>query len=699
MEVNPEVYETLREGKQFRIESWKLAQQADWSVTINLGETTLLVTSVMNKDPDPDKGFLPLMIDFRESFYAGWKIWWAIYIRREGKPGDHIVLNARLTDRPLRPMFPEGMVNDTIITVTPLSVDKENSMWVPSIIGASLATMLAGIPFDWPVGAVKIGYKDQELIVNPTYEEINNWMLDLTLAGTENEITMVECWASEIDDETLMKAFEKWQEEIKKVCQMQKEFLKNFEIQQQEITINYPSTDLTTYIKQLIKEDELEELIPSSKKEFNEKFQKIEDNVIEKVQDKIDDNDNEVFTESKVKTCIFNIVKEFIRNKILYEDKRIDWRDLDQIRPLYCEAGSVSRIHGDWLFQRWETQVFSATTLGAPWDVLLVDDMETDSFEKRFMHHYNMPGFSTNETKPSRAASRREIGHWKLAEKALEPIIPDEEEFPYTIRIVSEVLSCNWSTSMGSVCASTLSLLDAWVPIKSPVAWVAMGLVTDNENYKILTDIQWAEDFTWDMDFKVAGTKNWITALQMDMKIQGLSLEIIRNAIKKANKKRNEILDFMLKTIDKPREELNIHAPKITTLQLTPSQIRDVIWPWWTNINEIIRQSNAKVDFKDDGTTIITTRNSYEEQEALRLIKESSWQPQEWEVLEGTITRVESYGVFVDLWKGKTGLCHVKNLWEWFISDPKVMFKENDQIRVKITGIDKDWKIQLRKES
>ncbi len=689
----------LWEWKNFELKTWKLASQSDWSVVVSLWDTSLLVTAVMNESPDEDKDFMPLTIDCRESFYAAWKIWWAIYIRREWKPSERTVLVSRLTDRPIRPMFPEGMINDVVITITPLSVDKENSMWVPSIIWASAALKMAWIPFEWPVWAVKIWYKDWDFIVNPTYSEVNEWTLELTLAGTEDTITMVECWAKEIPEDILIEAFKIWQEEIKKICSKQKEFLEKFEIEEREIKTNKPSEDLISYIKQLIDKESLEGLIPSWKKEFNKKIDKIEEKVLSLVNEKIEDKENNIFTKSKVNSALFKIVKEFIRDKILNKEQRVDWRELNQIRPLYCEVWLNSRIHWIWLFQRWETQVFSATTLGAPWDVLLVDDMESDAEEVRFMHHYNMPAFSTNEARPSRAASRREIWHWKLAEKAILPVLPNEEDFPYTLRVVSEVFSCNWSTSMASVCASTLSLMDAWVPIKNPVSWIAMWLVSDWENYKILTDIQWVEDFTWDMDFKVAWTKEWITALQMDMKIKWLKMSVIKEAISTANKARWDILDFMLETIDKPSEELSIHAPKITTIKLKPSQVREVIWSWWANINEITKQTWVKIDFKEDWTTIITAKDSESEKHAIKMIKDSTWNPEVWQVIEGTINRVEQYWLFVEVWKWKTWLCHVKNLWKWFISDPKTQYKEWQKIRVKIIGIDENsWKIELRKE-
>lgn len=702
LNIEEKTFSTLWDWKKLEFKSGKLAPQADGSVVVRLGDTQLLVTAVMNKKPDPNKDFMPLTIDFRESYYAGWKIWWNPYQKREWKPHEHAILRARLTDRPIRPMFPEGMVNDVVVTITPLSVDRENSPGVPAIIGASLAIMLGGIPIQWPIGAVRIWYKDGQYIINPTYEDIENGVLDLVIAWTEDTITMVECWAKEVSTDILMGAFEIAQEEIKKVCKWQKEFLSQFDIKQQEIVINKPSEDLIAFVKQIV-DPKLEFLMNTDKKTFWNLYEKFEEEVFEAAKERLEDPEDEVFTESKLKMALFKVVKEFVRQKILKENKRVDWRKLDEIRPLYTEVWLVPRVHWSWLFQRWETQVLSITTLGAPGDVMLLDTMEYDEEEKRFMHHYNMPPFSTGEARPTRAPNRREIGHWRLAERALEAVIPSEEEFPYTIRVVSEVLSSNGSTSMASVCASTLSLMDAWVPIKAPVSGIAMGLVSEydekgNFNYKILTDIQGVEDFCGDMDFKVAWTKKWITALQMDMKIKWLKLEVIKEAIEQANKARLQILDFMLQTISEPRGQVSVYAPQMIKIKLTPTQIRDVIWPGWATIQEIIKQTWVKIDFKDDWTTIITARDQKSWEEALKLIRQVSWQPQEWDVIEGEIVRVEPYWVFVKLGKNKLWLCHVSNLWPWFIADPRMQFKIGDKIRVKVIKIDDEGRIQLKRE-
>ncbi len=694
-------YDTLWDGRQLVFKSGKLAPQADGSATTSLGETCLLATVVVEKHPDENKDFLPLTVDFRESYYASGKIGGGAYQKREGKPSDQAILISRLIDRSFRPLFPKWMINDTVITITPLSIDKENPPAIPAIIWASLAAMLAGLPLPSPVWAVRIGYIDGEFIINPSYEQLEKSSLDLIVAWTKDTISMIEAWAKEVSEEILLQALQLAQQEIQKVVSWQEEFLKNFSPQKLEVAINYPSPDLLASIKTVMDEGWLEQLIGKDKKTFWQMVDEMEQKVTEAFKEQIEDEQNQVFTLSKVKMGVFLTLKEFLRKKILEEEVRPDLRKLDEIRPLYAEVGLVPRTHGSGLFQRWETQVLSLTTLGAPGDVQLIDTMELDDEEKRFMHHYNFAPFSTWEARPTRAPSRREIGHWRLAEKALEPVIPPEEEFPYTIRVVSEVLSSNGSTSMASVCASSLSLMDAGVPIKKWVSGIAMWLVAKDGDpslwYKILSDIQGTEDFIGDMDFKVAGTKDGITALQMDIKLKGVPLEVLKQAISQANIGRNQILEFMNQVISKPREEVSRFAPKIVDIKLLPTQVRDLIGPWGATITDIIKQTGVKIDIEDDGTVHITAKNDQDLQKALKLIKEATWQPKEGDIIEGEITRIEPYGLFVNLGKGKVGLCHIKNLGGGFIQDINSHFKIGDKIKVQIIGIGDDWKIQLKR--
>lgn len=687
-----------REWKQLEFKSWKLAPQADWSVIISLWETSLLVTAVMWREADENKDFLPLTVEFKETYYAAWKIWWGQYNKREWRPSDEAILISRLTDRPLRPMFPDGMVNDVVISILALSMDKENTPWILSIIWSSLALQLAWIPFYWPVSAVRIGYLNWEFIVNPTYEQIEKWEINLLLAWTKDKINMIECWSNEISEEKLFEAMEIWQKEINKVCAYQEEFINQFEIQKLQSTFNKPSEELLSHVWQIITFEKMVEVFPTDKKWYSELTEKLTDEVYESLKEKIEDEENKEYTLSKVNIAIYKVMKKTLRKILIEKEIRIDWRWLDDIRPLYCEVGLIPRVHGSWLFQRWETQCLCITTLGSPWDALVIDTMENNWIEKRFMHHYNMPPFANNEAKPVRFVSRRELWHWQLVEKTFDPMIPESDLFPYTIRSVSEILWSNGSTSMASTCATTLSLLNAWVPLKQPVSGIAMGLVSDEDlNFKVLTDIQWQEDFTWDMDFKITWTTNWINAIQLDMKLQWLPISILKEWIRKWNIGRLKILEFMLQTIDKAWP-MSPHAPKMLTFKIEPTSVREVIWPWWSVINEIIKETWVKIDFKDDWTCTITAVNQADWDKAYNIIMWIARQPAVWDLKTWKITRVEKYWVFVSLSKSKTWLCHVKNLWSGFIEDPSTMFKEWDIINVKIIWIDKDWKIQLQKE-
>lgn len=683
--------------KKCFFESWELAFLADWAVTSSFDETCLLTTAVMNKYPDENKDFLPLTIDFRESYYAGWKIGWPAYQKREWRPSDNAILTARLTDRPIRPMFPSWMINDVVVTISPLVADRLSPIWVFSIISSSLAIMIAWIEFEWPVWAVRIWYFEDKLVVNPTYEQIENWLLDLVVAWTKDTITMVECGANQVSVDIVMQAFELAQKEIEFICDKQTEFLKFFELKKLTPSFNLPDERLMNYLEAKIDTEKLSSLMNTTKAEFEKKYEHYLAEAIADVKPLFDDPES-WFTYSKMKIWYFKHIKKYLRDQI-FDWKRQDGRSFEQVRPLASKVDFLPRIHWVGLFTRWETQVLSLTTLWAPWDVLLLDTMELDEVEKRFMHHYNMPPFATNEARSTRAPNRREIWHGRLAEKALEAVLPKKEDFPYAIRTVSEVLTSNGSSSMASVCAGCLSLMDAWVPISSPVSWVAMGLVAKEVDwkidYRILTDIQGWEDFVWDMDFKVAWTEKWITALQMDMKVKGLPLQVIKKAIQQATDARQQILEHMLSVMPSPRENPKPWAPKITTIQLTWPQVREVIWTGWATIQEIIRQSWVKIDFDENNLWMITAKNEKDADLAMKLIKDIIWTPGPWDIVDWKITRVEAYWVFVSLGK-KQGLAHIKNLSIWPVQ-PQAVFKIWDPIKVQIMDIDKDWKINLKK--
>jgi len=693
--------------KKIWFQSWFLAPQAEWNVVVRFDGIEFLTTATVNKNPDKNRDFMPLLVDFREMFYSAGKIWWAPYRRKEWRPSDNSILISRIVDRSIRPMFPSGMVNDIVLTVNTLQIDKENFYAVPAIISASLSMMVAGIDFEGPIGAVRIWYNDGKYIINPTKNEI--WNMNLVIAWTKDTITMIESAWEDIPTDILIKAIDIAQEQLKFICEKQEEFIKQFNKEKIEATISEIEEEILEKAQKLADEYE-NKFFPTNKKEFWEIYDKIKSKLKEEIEDK----------DLQINIAVFKAVKKVLRRHLLRTWNRIDGRNPLQVRPLYTEVGLFDRTHGTGLFQRWETQVLSFTTLWAPGKVLLQDTLEKNDEEERFMHHYYMLPFSTNEARGYRGQGRREIGHWFLAEKALRPILPEEKDFPYTIRIASEALSSNGSTSMASVCAGCLSMMDAWVPIKKPVSGIAMWLVIEKlideeveeytkENeylkivdidgekygYIILTDLQGQEDFTWDMDFKVAWSADGINALQMDMKVKWLPTFVLQQAIQQANIARAEILEFMLKTLDKPREKVSPYAPSLTTLNLTPDNVRTIIWKWWETIKDIIDKTWVAIDFEDNGTTIITANNQEQAQKAIDMIMDLVWEPTKWEKIKWKITRVESYGVFVDLWKWKTWLAHVRSFKE-YIEDLTKKFKVGDEIEVEISEIWKDGKIQIK---
>lgn len=693
-----------RESKKLFFESWKLAVQAHSSISVWLQENLFLCSTVMEKNPRPDSDFLPLMIDFRESFSAAGRIWWAAYRRREWRPSDQAILYARLTDRALRPMFPKGMINDVVITITPLALDHSLDLWVMTIIWSSLSIMAAGIPFDWPVWAVKIWYKDGKFLINPTKEELKDSLLDLLLAWKKWSINMIESEANEVPEDILKKAFEIWQEQIDKSCEFQLSFLKKLTIEKKEILLNKPSEELMAYISNILTADKLNDLAWNTKVPFNDLYSQYEKEVLEIAKEKIADPEQEDFTESKIKIWVFNTIKYFIRSRTLEIWKRIDDRTQTDIRPLYCEAWLLPRVHWSWLFRRWDTQVLTTVTLGCPSDFLIFDDMENDGIKQRYFHHYNFPPFSVGEAKAMRWTGRREIWHGRLAEKALEKMIPSKDVFPYIIRLVSDCLWSWWSTSMWSVCGSTLSLMDAWVPIKKPVAGIAMWLMTEHDDdwkitkHMVLNDLMWTEDFTWDMDFKVAWTRDGITAIQLDTKLKWITMDIIHETITRAIAWYNEIMDFMLQTIDKPRDHLATYAPKIFSFKVPMAKVKEVIWKWWDIINKIIEDCwDIKIDFEDDGTCYLTHQDQAMIDKAFGIIKEIITDLEAGQEFDAKITRVEDYWLFVQLPKNKLWLCHISNLWQRYETPLTNFFKIWQIIRVKIKWIDHDGKVAVVK--
>ena len=703
-------FETSRQsmnwqGRELSLEIGKLAVQADASIRMQMGDNVMLYSTTMEKNPREWLDFLPLMIDMRESFSAAGRIGGAVYRRREWRPSDQAILNARLTDRALRPMFPKGMINDIVVSITPLALDHQMSLGVMHIIGSSLSILAAGIPFDGPVGAAQIGYLDGQFIVNPSLEQLEKSDLNLLVAGKKGSINMIECEGKEFPDNLMKEAFTLWQKVIDESCDWQADFIKTLEIKPQEITFNKPTEKTMELINSYLTSDKLEAMAGNTKTPFNELYNLYEKDILALAKEQTTEENEADFTESKLKMGVFNAIKAFIRSRTIETGKRIDDRGILDIRPLYCETDNLPRVHGSGLFWRGDTQVLSTVTLGGPTDYLVLDDMEHNDVQQRYFHHYNFPPFSTGEAKAMRGTGRREIGHGRLAEKALEFMIPSKESFPYSIRVVSECLGSGGSTSMGSVCGSTLALMDAWVPIKKPVAGIAMGLMTEHledgtiTKYQILNDLMGTEDFTGDMDFKVAGTKEGINAIQLDTKLKGLPLNIVHETIDRASAGYKEIMDFMLQTIAEPRAQVKEYAPKIHVFSIKPEKIKEVIGKGGEMIDKIIEQcDNIKIDFEDDGTCFLTHSNQAIIEKAKNLILEIATDLEVGQSFEAKVVRIADFGLFVQLPKGKQGLCHVSNLGQKYPDGLDKHFKLGDLINVTISNIGQDWKIAVKRK-
>ena len=692
-------------GRELSLEIGKLAVQADASIRMQMGDNVMLYSTTMEKNPREWLDFLPLMIDMRESFSAAGRIGGAVYRRREWRPSDQAILNARLTDRALRPMFPKGMINDIVVSITPLALDHQMSLGVMHIIGSSLSILAAGIPFDWPVGAAQIGYLDGQFIINPSLEQLEKSDLNLLVAGKKGSINMIECEGKEFPDELMKEAFTLGQKVIDESCDWQADFIETLEIKPQEVSFNKPTEKTMEHINSYLTSDKLEAMAGNTKTPFNELYNLYEKDILTLAKEQTTEENEADFTESKLKMGVFNAIKAFIRSRTIETGKRIDDRGILDIRPLYCETDNLPRVHGSGLFWRGDTQVLSTVTLGGPTDYLVLDDMEHNDVQQRYFHHYNFPPFSTGEAKAMRGTGRREIGHGRLAEKALEFMIPSKEVFPYSIRVVSECLGSGGSTSMGSVCGSTLALMDAWVPIKKPVAGIAMGLMTEHledgtiTKYQILNDLMGTEDFTGDMDFKVAGTKEGINAIQLDTKLKGLPLNIVHETIDRASAGYKEIMDFMLQTIAEPRAQVKEYAPKIHVFSIKPEKIKEVIGKGGEMIDKIIEQcDNIKIDFEDDGTCFLTHSNQAIIEKAKNLILEIATDLEVGQSFEAKVVRIADFGLFVQLPKGKQGLCHVSNLGQKYPDGLDKHFKLGDLINVTISNIGQDWKIAVKRK-
>lgn len=677
-------------NEEFTIETGKVAFQAGGAVTVRWGDTVILATATASKEPREGIDFFPLTVDVEERLYAAGKIPGSFF-RREGRPSESAILLCRLVDRPIRPLFPKGMRNEVHVVITALSSDGEHSLDIPAMLGASAALTISDIPFNGPIGAVKVGYIDGKFVINPTNSQLERSLIEIKVAGTEEAVLMVEAGAKEVPEALVVEAIQRGHEALKEFIRVQLEMAEKVGKPKREVVIHEVPEE-TRHIVEERARDRIEQILNTTliKAERNEALDALLEELLIEL--------GEEHSPGDIQEAFHEILRGIVRKRILEEGRRPDGRGYKDIRPVSCEVGILPRTHGSGLFTRGETQVLTIATLGTHGEEQILDGL-TPEESKRFIHHYNFPPYSTGEAKPIRAPSRREIGHGALAERALLPVIPPEEEFPYTIRLVSEVLSSNGSTSMASVCGSTLALMDAGVPIKAPVAGIAMGLVKEDSRYAILTDIQGMEDHLGDMDFKVAGTEKGITALQMDIKIAGISYEILTEALAQAREARMFILDKMLSVIDKPRSHLSPYAPRITVIKIEPEKIGLVIGPGGRTIRHIIDETKTQIDIEDDGTIYIAGTNGADTDKAAQLIKGLTEEAEVGKIYLGKVVRVTDFGAFVEILPGKEGLVHKSQLADYRVSRVEDVVKEGDEIMVMVIDIDKDGKIKLSRQA
>ena len=680
--------ESIKVGdRELSIETGKVAKQADGAVVIRYGETMVLVTAVSTNTPREGIDFFPLTVEYRESTYAAGRIP-GNYFRREGRPNEKETLTSRLIDRPCRPLFPDGYKNETQIIATVISADDANDPDVISITGASCALYLSDIPFHNPIAGVRVGLIDGKYVINPTYDQRRESKLNLVVAGTEEAIVMVEAEASEVAEKIMVEAMMLAHKEIKRLCLWQKEIFKVLEITKREFTTPALDEALLAEIEEKFGQ-RLREALDTTKQDKLASYAAVEALKKEVVETYAsgDISAEEAAAKSAMAGRVFSHLKEKIfREDILEHRRRPDGRRFSEIRPISCEVGWLPRTHGSALFTRGETQAVVTATLGTKEDEQFMDDLEKGETRKRFMLHYNFPPYSVGEVGRIGSTSRREIGHGNLARRALEAVLPSEQEFPYTLRVVSEITESNGSSSMASVCGGCLALMDAGVPIKRPVAGVAMGLVMEGNRYAILSDIAGAEDHYGDMDFKVTGTTEGITALQMDIKVGGINAMILQEALEQARKGRLHILEIMAQTLDKPRESLSKYAPRIITIQINPDKIRDVIGPGGKVIRSITDETGAKIDIADDGTVSIATADGAAAQKAVERIRALTAEAEIGETYLGTVSRIVDFGAFVEIFPGVDGLLHISEISERRIKDVRDELKEGQQIMVKCIG-------------
>lgn len=683
-------------GRTMTLETGRMAKQASGAVFITYGDTAVLATATGTKEPREGIDFFPLTVDYEERLYAVGKIPGG-FIKREGRPSEKAILSSRLIDRPIRPLFPKGYRNDVQIVATILSVDQDNAPDVLAMVGASAALHISQIPFMGPTAAVSVGLVDGEFVINPTVEQAAQSTLHLVVAGTADAVMMVEAGAKEVPEMVILDAIMRGHEEVQKIVALIEDFRREaLELglakeKETPVLINIPD-EITNAVNEYAHDHLLEAIRIKEKHARDDAAEAVKAEAVEHFLTIFPEEEN------NIRLALDNLMKSIVRHLITDDKIRPDGRALDEVRPITCEVDILPRAHGSALFTRGQTQILSVVTLGAAREEQMLDGLEAES-SKRYLHHYNFPPYSVGEAKPMRGPGRREIGHGALAERALEPMIPDDETFPYTIRVVSEAIESNGSTSMGSVCGSTLSLMAAGVPLKRPVSGVAMGLIREGDEFTVLTDLQGLEDALGDMDFKVAGTEVGVTAIQMDIKIAGINKAILKQALAQARDGRMFIMGKMMEAINKPRESLSEYAPRVHTMMINPDKIRDVIGPGGKVIKKIVEDTGVKIDIEDDGKVSIMSNDAIAAQEAIKIITNLTKEVEVGEIYLGKVVRIMEFGAFVELLPGKDGLVHISQLALERVKKVEDVVKIGDEIMVKVIEIDKQGRVNLsRKE-
>lgn len=688
----------IGDGRILSLETGRVAREAGGAVIVRVGDTMILATATASDKPREGIDFLPLLVDFEEKLYAVGKIPGGFF-KREGRPTERAVLTARLIDRPIRPLFPKGYRNDIQIVITPLSVDQENPPDVLAMIGASAALSISEIPFEGPAGAVRVGRVGDKFILNPTVTQMKESDLDLVITSKKDVVMMLEAGAEEVSEDVVLKGIEFGHNKIREFIKLQEELVSIAGKPKKVPELYGPSKEIEKLVTDLATKKLEEALHITEKDKQRETLDHIEEEMTAKVEE--DEKLKAIFEESPadVKEVLDSIKKKIVRKNILDKGKRPDGRGVKDIRPVSCEIGILPRAHGAGLFTRGGTQVLTVATLGAIGEMQRIEGLEPEESTKRYLHHYNFPAFSVGEVKPIRGPGRREIGHGALAERALLPVVPQEEKFPYTIRLVSEVLASNGSTSMASVCGSTLALMDAGVPIESAVAGISVGLIKEGNKSIILSDIQGLEDQLGDMDFKVAGTRKGITSIQLDLKIKGITFPEIKKALAQNKESRNHILDIMEKSIAKPREEISPYAPKIISMAIDPSKIGLVIGPGGKTIKKIIEETGAAIDIEDDGRVFISTPDAKAAEAAKKRVEEITFEAKVGDIYLGKVTRIVPFGAFVEIVPGKEGLLHISQISERRIGKVEDVLSIGDEVLVKVVEIDEMGRLNLSKKA